>query len=528
MKRRLLLFLLFPLIISVHAQQLTPRQLYPGLFEEVQLGRIYPDNKTFVDALPKESPEAIMQAYAQQKNTPGFQLKAFVDAHFLPPTASTTLYQSNVAAGLRAHIDTLWSVLARPADAGEQISSLVPLPHPYIVPGGRFREVYYWDSYFTMLGLQEDGQFALIRQILNNFSYLIGKYGFVPNGNRTYYLTRSQPPFFSLMVGLLAQSQGDTVLVRYQEPLLREYAYWMAGADSLAVGQADRTVVKMPSGQVLNRYWDASDQPREESYVEDVTAAKLSSQPAATFYRNVRAAAASGWDFSTRWFDESGKLASIQTTNLVPVDLNCLLYNLEKTLSRTYELQGNAEQARSYQEKAAGRKEAILAYCWDKKTSWFQDYNWVLGQRSTIRTLAGVFPLTFELATPKQARQVAAGLKKDFLKQGGLLTTLNTSGQQWDAPNAWAPLQYMSIRGLENYRQKELASTIASRWVALNSNVFQQTGKLLEKYNVVNTTLEAGGGEYPLQDGFGWTNGVLLKVMNQYKMTEKDAARKFR
>ncbi|SMB93865.1 Alpha,alpha-trehalase [Hymenobacter roseosalivarius DSM 11622] len=526
MKKRLLLLLLFPLFVSVHAQQLSPRQLYPGLFEEVQLGRVYADNKTFVDALPKESPEAIMQAYAQQKNKAGFQLKAFADTYFLPPTAATTLYRSNVAAGLRAHIDTLWSVLARPADTGGQFSSLVPLPHPYIVPGGRFREVYYWDSYFTMLGLQESGQTTLIRHILNNFTYLIGKYGFVPNGNRTYYLTRSQPPFFSLMVGLLAQSQGDTTMVRYQAPLLREYAYWMAGADSLAVGQANRTVVKMPSGQVLNRYWDASDQPREESYAEDVTAARESKQPAAVFYRNVRAAAASGWDFSTRWFDESGQLASIQTINLVPVDLNCLLYNLEKTLARTYELQGNTEEARRYQQKAAGRKKAIQAYCWDKKAGWFMDYNWVLGQRSAIRTLAGVYPLTFNLATPKQARQVAAGLQKDFLKPGGLLTTLNASGQQWDAPNAWAPLQYMAIRGLENYRQRELAGTVASRWVALNSNVFRQTGKLLEKYNVVNTTLEAGGGEYPLQDGFGWTNGVLLKLMNDYKLADKEAVRK--
>jgi alpha,alpha-trehalase len=140
-----------------------------------------------------------------------------------------------------------------------------------------------------------------------------------------------------------------------------------------------------------------------------------------------------------------------------------------------------------------------------------------------VRTLAGVFPLTFKLATPKQARQVAAGLRQDFLKAGGLLTTLNTSGQQWDAPNAWAPLQYMAIEGLEKYRQQELARTIASRWVSLNSSVFGQTGKLLEKYNVVNTSLEAGGGEYPLQDGFGWTNGVLLKLMNKYKLDEQPA-----
>jgi alpha,alpha-trehalase len=325
------------------------------------------------------------------------------------------------------------------------------------------------------------------------------------------------------MVSLLAQSQGDTVLTRYQAPLLREYAYWMAGADSVPAGQAYRAVVKLPTGQVLNRYWDASDQPREESYMEDVTTARESQQAAPVFYRNVRAAAASGWDFSTRWFDESGQLASIQTINLLPVDLNCLLYYLEMTLARSYQVQGDAALARTYRQKAEQRKKAILAYCWDKKAGWFLDYNWVQGRVSPVRSLAGVFPLTFELATPKQARQVATGLRQDFLKAGGLLTTLNTSGQQWDAPNAWAPLQYMAIEGLEKYGQAELARTIASRWVSLNSNVFRQTGKLLEKYNVVNTSLEAGGGEYPLQDGFGWTNGVLLKLMNTYKLGEQPA-----
>jgi alpha,alpha-trehalase len=255
--------------------------------------------------------------------------------------------------------------------------------------------------------------------------------------------------------------------------------------------------------------------------MEDVTTAQESQQAAPVFYRNVRAAAASGWDFSTRWFDESGQLASIQTTNLVPVDLNCLLHHLEMTLARSYQAQGNAGLARTYRQKADQRKKAVLAYCWDKKAGWFMDYNWVQGRMSPVRSLAGVFPLTCKLATPRQARQVAAGLRQDFLQAGGLLTTLNTSGQQWDAPNAWAPLQYMTIQGLENYRQSELARTIASRWVRLNSTVFKQTGKLLEKYNVVNTTLEAGGGEYPLQDGFGWTNGVLLKLMNTYRLDQQ-------
>ena len=494
----------------------SPRQLYPGLFEAVQQGRVFPDNKTFVDMVPRETPARILAAYEQQRTQPGFNLASFVKTRFQLPATDTATYRSNVAAGLRAHLDTLWRVLQRPPpDSVSRYSSLLLLPRPYLVPGGRFREVYYWDSYFTMLGLREAHQTALLRSMTDNFAYLLDRYGFIPNGTRTYYLTRSQPPFFSLMVQLLAQEQGDTVLARYQPQLLREYAYWMAGADSLKPGTATRRVLRMPGGELLNRYWDESTQPREESYAEDVAAARSSGRPAAQFYRDVRAAAASGWDFSTRWFGPAGTLATIRTTELVPVDLNCLLLNLEETLARSYTVQGQSAAARGWVQKAKQRRAAIQRYHWNKAASWYTDYDFTQKRPATIRTLAGVFPLTFGVATSQQASQVAAGLKADFLKDGGLLTTRNTSGQQWDAPNAWAPLQYMAIQGLSRYNQKPLADTIANRWVRLNTRVFQQTGKLLEKYNVVNTRLPAGGGEYPLQDGFGWTNGVLLNLLNR-------------
>ena len=497
----------------------SPRQLYPGLFEAVQLGHVYPDNKTFVDAVAKEPSAAVLQAYQQQKGTPGFDLKAFVAAHFTPPAAAGGQYHSDVAAGLRHHLDTLWTVLQRHPDAGQQAgSSLLPLPRPYIVPGGRFREVYDWDSYFTMLGLAESHRTSVIRDMVDNFAYLLDTYGFIPNGNRTYYLTRSQPPFFSLMVGLLAQQEGGLkTLPRYQKQLLREYAYWMASAEALKPGTAARRAVRMPHGELLNRYYDSSDQPREESYAEDVAAAKMSKQAPAQFYRNVRAAAASGWDFSTRWFGPDSQLSSIQTTDLVPVDLNCLLYNLENTIAKSYQQQGNSARATAFLTKAAKRKKAILAYCWDAKAGWFVDYNFRRQQRSPRQTLAGVYPLEFGIATPAQGKLVATGLKTNFLKPGGLATTRTRSGQQWDAPNAWAPLQYMAIDGLDRYNQGALARTISTRWIGLNGEVFKQTGKLMEKYNVVDPHLKAGGGEYPLQDGFGWTNGVLLKLINKYE-----------
>ncbi|MDO7850813.1 alpha,alpha-trehalase TreF [Hymenobacter convexus] len=504
------------------ARPASPRQLFPGLFEAVQLGRFFADNKTFVDAAPRQRPATILATWRREKSRPGFQLKAFVTAHFDLPADDSVPFQTDLKAGLRHHLDTLWAVLARPAapavdpaDSLAAFRSLLPLPRAYLVPGGRFREVYYWDSYFTMLGLAEAGKGQLLKDITDNFAFLIGRYGFIPNGNRSYYLTRSQPPFFARMVQLLAQERGNGELLRYRPALEAEYRYWMQGAETLKPGTAARRAVRLPSGAVLNRYWDDSAQPREESYAEDVAAAKRSKQPPAQFYRHVRAAAASGWDFSSRWFGAGGGLGSIQTTDLVPVDLNCLLYNLETTLAEAARVAGQAAQARAYTAKAAQRKAALLALSWDAKAGWFQDYNWRRRQRSGVRTLAGVFPLAFGLATAPQASRVAAGLKANFLKPGGLVTTLNQTRQQWDAPNGWAPLQYLAIEGLKRYQQPALADTVAHRWVRLNSRVFAQTGKLLEKYDVVNINRPAGGGEYPLQDGFGWTNGVLLRLLNR-------------
>ncbi|OGX80913.1 alpha,alpha-trehalase TreF [Hymenobacter glacialis] len=512
---------------QVLARPASPRQLFPGLFEAVQLGRVFADGKTFVDAVPRQRPTTILAAWKREKSQPGFQLKAFVARYFELPADGGVPFKSDVQAGLRHHLDTLWTVLARPAapavDPADSLAayrSLLPLPKPYLVPGGRFREVYYWDSYFTMLGLAEAGKGQLLKDITDNFAFLIGRYGFIPNGNRTYYLTRSQPPFFASMVMLLAQERGNGELLRYRGALAAEYRYWMRGAEQLKPGTAARRAVRLPTGAVLNRYWDDSDQPREESYAEDVAAARLSKQPPAQFYRHIRAAAASGWDFSSRWFRPGGGLGTIQTTDMVPVDLNCLLYHLELTLAEAAKLAGQPAEARLYTAKAAQRKVALMALTWDTKAGWFQDYNWRLRQRSPVRTLAGVFPLAFGLASAAQAARVGTTIKASFLKPGGLVTTLTETKQQWDAPNGWAPLQYLAIEGLMRYQQQPLADTIARRWMGLNQRVFTQTGQLLEKYDVLHPNRKAGGGEYPLQDGFGWTNGVLLRLMNRYRVGE--------
>jgi alpha,alpha-trehalase len=514
-KLLLTLSLIIAFMVSV-AQNRTPRQLFPGLFESVQLSDIFPDNKTFVDATPKRDPVLIMNDYRSQKNNPGFDLKLFVLANFDVPGGPKTIFKSDINTGIRKHIDTLWQVLYRRHDTVSKYSSLLPMPNDFIIPGGRFRETYYWDSYFTMLGLHESHQTKIIQNMIGNFAYMIDKYGFIPNGTRTYYLTRSQPPFFSMMLDVLAKDEGKQVLVKYQPELLKEYAFWMKGSATLKPGHTYRNSVCMPGGEIMNRYWDESDKPREESYKKDVTAAKLTRQDTGTFYRNIRAAAESGWDFSTRWMDTTGKLETIKTTFIIPVDLNCLMYHLELSIASSYQTQGDLRDYNTYLAKAMARKKAILKYSWSEKNGWFMDYNWKDKHTTPVETLAGVFPLEFNVADEKQAAKVALNLKSKFLKPGGLVTTLNRSGQQWDSPNAWAPLQYMAIDGLNNYHNSALAQSIALTWIQTNLQVFNETGKLMEKYNVVDTNVKAGGGEYPLQDGFGWTNGVLLNLLDKY------------
>ncbi|WP_258139442.1 alpha,alpha-trehalase TreA [Mucilaginibacter phenanthrenivorans] len=517
--RKLFLLFLFAFITaSGYCQLQTPRQLYPGLFEAIQLSDIFPDNKTFVDAVVRREPTDIIKDYNNQKDKAGFDLKKFVADNFIAPGSKTDIFKSDVSAGIRKHIDTLWKVLYRKHDTVSRYSSLIPLPNDFIVPGGRFREIYYWDSYFTMLGLQESHKADVIKNIINNFAYMIDKFGFIPNGNRTYYLTRSQPPFFAMMIDLLAKDDGEKTLVKYQPELLKEYAFWMRGSEKLKPGEDFRNSVRLDDGEILNRYWDESDLPREESYKKDVDAAKETTQKPGDFFRNIRAAAESGWDFSTRWMDTTGNLSTIQTTSIIPVDLNCLLYHLEVTIAQSYKLQGNISKQQFYLGKASTRKNAIQKYCWSDKESWFMDYNFKLKHTTTFHTLAGVYPLEFKLATDKQAVKVGDELKTKFLKPGGLVTTFQRSGQQWDSPNAWAPLQYMAIDGLNNYNQTGLAQSVAQSWIGTNMRVFESTGKLMEKYNVVDTDIKAGGGEYPLQDGFGWTNGVLLNLINKYHM----------
>lgn len=480
------------------------------LFEEVQLQNILGDGKTFPDCQPKKALEEINREYQNQKDTANFDLKQFVLKNFELPPKPNTEYHSDASLTAVEHINELWSILTRkPDQAG---GSLIPLPHPYLVPGGRFREIYYWDSYFTMLGLQVSGRADLIQSMVDNFTYLINTLGYIPNGNRTYYLGRSQPPFFSFMVKLLAESKKN-VLTNYLSALEKEYQFWMRGSKEVSEQQPVlHRVVRLPDGSILNRYWDEHATPRPESFKEDVELARHSLQKPEVLYRHLRAAAESGWDFSSRWFKDENLFSTIHTTEIIPVDLNCLLYHLEQLIAEGHRESGNNSQAALFLGSANQRKAAIKKYCWDATREFFFDYDFVSQRLKNCYTLAAAFPLFVEIASPEQALVSQRILQDQFLKPGGLTTTIFNSGQQWDAPNGWAPLQWITIKGLQNYGLDEVANKIKNAWLETNEKVYEHTGKMTEKYDVWNSHGEASGGEYPNQDGFGWTNGVYLAL----------------
>ena len=495
---------------------LSPDERFGELFEKVQLSGIFSDSKTFVDSTPKIAAENILQKYRAQRERPDFNLRIFVEENFYLPPSVASDFQSDKSRSVAAHIESLWPVLTREPDTRSD-GSLIPLPHQYVVPGGRFREIYYWDSYFTMLGLRESNRWDLIEDMVDNFSHLIDAMGFIPNGNRTYYQTRSQPPFYALMVKLLAEKNGKGTLTRYRPYLLKEYQFWMSGKEMLSASNPRvRRVVILPDGSIVNRYWDSSATPRPESYKEDVELVHADNPET---YRHIRAAAESGWDFSSRWFKDGTTMDSIHTTDIVPVDLNALLYHLEQVLAEAFAEIGDATQAQRFRALAQQREDALLRYTWNAQDGFFYDYDAVAQQQTHVRSLAAMFPLFFNMVEPEQARRVAQHIEQDFLQAGGVTTTLKDTGQQWDAPNGWAPLQWITIQGLRNYQQRHLADTIKQRWVKLNTEVYQRTGKMVEKYNVYQPGLEGGGGEYPVQDGFGWTNGVLLKLLNETTKT---------
>lgn len=462
------------------------------LFTALTGSGLWHDEKPLADAILTAPPQEILAAWAQARAEGPVDLRAFHARWFRPVGAGAPVYHTRPNHSALDHLEALWPYLTRPADDPEEISTRFPLPHPYVVVGGRFQEAYYWDSYFTQLGLLKTGRTALVRDMLENFAHAIRVIGHIPNGFRSYFLTRSQPPFFAQMVQDYGRAIGDEsgAIAHFLPEILAEYRYF--------------TTTEHHHGG-LARYWDDAAGPRVEMLGTDLRMAGVeAARPG--FYRDLRAACESGWDFSARWLTDSADLGTIRTTRIWPVDLNCLLLRMEEILS------AHAPDPDPFRAAAEARRTAIQTRFFDPDRGYFFDLSIDTGLPIPITTAAGLFPLWAGAATSDQARAAAGWAERHLVKPGGLMTTDIASGQQWDAPNGWAPLNWIAIRGLQRYGLTDLADRLRRRWLATCDTVFRATGKFVEKYNVLDPLAPSGGGEYALQDGFGWTNGVYLDL----------------
>ena len=475
-------------------------QSLKDLFVDLHCSGLWVDVKAISDSILRAPAEEICAAYDAARAEGPVDLQAFYDHWFAPARSPGDTYQTDPDHDALQHLEAIWPHLSHPADNGDERSSRFPLPNSYVVAGGRFHEAYYWDSYFTQLGLLRSGRTAQVRDMLDNFDHAIKLIGFVPNGFRSYFLTRSQPPFFSSMVADYGRAIGDLEgsFARYLPAMESEYHFFMATPRN---------------HEGLARHWDSGDGPRIEMYATDLHW-QDHAQDHPEFFRDLRAACESGWDFSSRWLSDPTDLGTIRTTRIWPVDLNCLLLRMEELLA---EATADCAPERSAQYAAAAdtRRAAISERFFDPERGYFFDLSIEDGALIPITSAAGLFPLWAGAATPEQAARAADWAERHLLREGGLLTTDIESGQQWDSPNGWAPLQWIAVQGLRRYGFDARAETLRTRWLATCDTVFRETGKFVEKYNVIDPNIRSGGGEYQLQDGFGWTNGVYLDLLEQ-------------
>lgn len=405
--------------------------------------------------------------------------------------------------------------------------TLLPLPHPVVVPGSRFREVYYWDSYWVIRGLLVSNMVDTAKGVVLNLLSLAETLGFVPNGARSYYSNRSQPPLLSQMVQCVYAATKDILLLEQALPILiREYSRWTSGPHMVKISKGGRT-------HQLSRYYAFWNKPRPESFTIDIeVAANVPEDLRPQLYLDIASAAESGWDFSSRWMEDPERLQTLRTTLIIPADLNAFLYQMEGNISTFASILGAKYVGDQFAAFQAARKTAMDAILWsDAKSQWL-DY-WLpkdglvpyvfdpsaQNEQNLASNYVALWAGLLKNEKPGRALRVVHALKTSgLLQNAGIATTDLTTGQQWDAPNGWAPLQHMVIEGLALLGESagtELSVDIARRWLTTNFRTYKHTGQMHEKYDVTNCGSYGGGGEYEPQTGFGWSNGVVLSLLDQ-------------
>jgi alpha,alpha-trehalase len=500
------------------------------ILKAVQDSGIYADSKTFVDMPMKYDPEVIIENFRKLDNHSLPNLSKFLRENFLTAgseimswTPTDWVQNPNFVQNMRSEIyrefatqvNGMWKALGKQlipdVDIHPQRYSIIPQKNPFIVPGERFHEFYYWDSYWIIRGLLTCGMNTTAKGILMNAFDLIKEYGFIPNGARVYYLTRSQPPFLAEMVRYYYDNTQDIELLKYALPFLeKEYNYWM-----------NTHAVELPGGHVLNRFYTDAKSPRPESYREDMHAVKEMTEDAAqSFFSNIIAGAESGEDFTSRWFTIGSDLRSISTSAFIPVGLNSIMYKFESNMAYFYDILQVNNPIIDFSQAMRKRKEAINTYFWDASTAQWYDYSLTNNSRIMRSYPSNWFPVWAGAHNPEHNTAILESLENSgLLQMGGVLTTQLESGQQWDGPNTWAPHNQMIVQVLLELDTPEsvaLAETMALRWIHSTYLGYQATRMMHEKYNAMIPGASGSGGEYPPQIGFGWTNGVTLELLSLY------------
>lgn len=451
----------------------SPEKKWGELFVEVQKQKIFDDAKVFADAIPKFKSDSILINFGNSKSLKGFDLKKFVTENFKLPDYALSEEKSSLA--FEKYLET--TLLALKREPKDDNGSLIPTRKSYFAGGGKFEELNYFRSYLTLRALQALKQDTLaLNQAINNAQF-IQDFGHVPAGNRTYYMSRSNPPLFALMIKKLAEKDPKQLDI-FSTQLMREYQYWMSSESNQEVSKQKETKEKgqkayqkvafLPNNNLLNRYLD----------IENGSLAEQSQSGNSTkdFYQNLRATQESEWTDGKRWLSNSGL---VKTIDILPVDLNALLYFMETTLSEVYKAKGKGDYAKSFGLLAQKRKAIFNQYFWNESKGFYYDYDFVNQKQRESSTLAGVFPLLVGLADQKQADKAAQKLEKDFLKTAGLVNELDGSGL------GTAEFQFYAIEALKKYGKADLAQKIKDRWVKTNREYFAKFGKIEPNYNVL-------------------------------------------
>ncbi|XP_023314191.1 trehalase isoform X2 [Trichogramma pretiosum] len=545
---------------SPHLKPPTNYEIYchGELLHTVQMASIYPDSKTFVDMKMRHPTPMTLALFKEFMNRTDnaptrSQIERFVNETFEPAgsefasfdpedwVAEPKFLKKVLDPQLRkfgSDLNHIWKMLGKKmrddVKDNADLYSIIYVPNPVIVPGGRFREFYYWDSYWIVKGLLLSEMTATVKGMLSNFVSIVERYGFIPNGGRIYYLERSQPPMLTPMVHEYLRHTNDYKWLEDNLWLLeKEFDFWMT----------KRTVEVEKDGQkyLLARYHESSYGPRPESYREDVLTSQSfrTSEEKENYWSELKTAAETGWDFSSRWFihpdgSNKGNLTNLKTRSIIPVDLNSLIYRNAVLLAQYNRQFGNESQADKYEKRAREWQEAITAVLWHDEVGAWLDYDIINEVKRDYFYPTNIMPLWVGCYDPARrddhVSKVLKYLEKSqiMMNQGGIPTTLEHSGEQWDYPNAWPPLQYLFIMALDKTSDpwaQRLAYEISQRWVRSNYKAFNETNSMFEKYDATVSGGHGSGGEYEVQLGFGWSNGLILDLLDKYgdKLTAEDS-----